>query len=38
VYDRTWSGYRYDESPGWYNEDFVAVADPRFDWRALLDT
>ena len=37
VYDRAWRDYAYDESPGWYNEDFVAVADPRFDWQALLD-
>ncbi len=37
VYDRAWRGYGYEESPGWYNEDFVAVADPRFDWQALLD-
>lgn len=34
VYDRHWRRFRYVYQPDWYNEDFIAVANPA--WRRHL--
>lgn len=36
VYDKQWNALRYRHTQGWYNPDFLAVADADFDWRAVL--
>ena len=36
VYDAQWQRLGYRQSPGWYNGDFVAVADAGIDWPGLL--
>lgn len=36
VYDTRWQRLRYRQTPGWYNGDFIAVADANADWANLL--
>jgi 3'(2'), 5'-bisphosphate nucleotidase len=38
VYDSRWQRLRYRQAPGWYNGDFIAVADANADWAGLLAT
>ena len=38
VYDAQWQRLRYRQAPGWYNGDFIAVADANADWAGLLGT
>jgi 3'(2'), 5'-bisphosphate nucleotidase len=36
VYDTHWQRLGYRQAPGWYNGDFIAVADANADWAGLL--
>jgi 3'(2'), 5'-bisphosphate nucleotidase len=36
VFDASWQRLRYRQSPGWYNGDFLAVADRDAPWPLIL--